>query len=261
MDENKYQSPRPNQGSGKKNPFADDFGVQKESDSDQIQDSYHDTGSGWIPFSARDKRPIRQALWDNSQVPGSPYPGRDRSDGGGAPWNGEGEMIDRSDAKKYNPVQENWDHLQTPDATPKFPTKVVHRNNPAMEMNEIIQGKMETKMNFKKIAEQKEKRLNKVYSIEEDYAAYGRYCGEPTCVGVWKELLGFDQKRAMKIERESEVWRCPKCGKVTSAIGSVSEQTSGFSAFDTYSSGEPVDEKDGFKPVNEISPDPNRTKR
>ena len=116
-------------------------------------------------------------------------------------------------------------------------------------------------MDFKKIAQKKEERLAKVYSIDDDYAAYGRYCAESTCVGVWKELLGFEAKRALKIERESEVWKCPKCGKVTSAVGSVSEQTSGFSAYDTYSSGEPVAKGDDFEPVNKIEPDRDRTKR
>ena len=116
-------------------------------------------------------------------------------------------------------------------------------------------------MNFKKISEKSKDRLAQVYEIEEDYAAYGRFCGEPTCVGVWKELLGFEQKRDLNIERESEVWRCPNCGKVTSAKGLVSEQTSGFSAFDTYNSGEPADEEKDFSPVNDIKPDPNRTKR
>ncbi len=116
-------------------------------------------------------------------------------------------------------------------------------------------------MNFKKIAEKRERRLESIYAIDEDYAAYGRYCSEPTCVGVWKELLGFDQKRALKIERESEVWRCPKCGKITSATGSISEQTSGFSAYDTYNSLEPIDDKDNFDAVDSIKEDRNRTKR
>jgi len=116
-------------------------------------------------------------------------------------------------------------------------------------------------MDFKKIAKAREDRLDRVYAIDEDYAAYSRYCSEPTCAGVWKELLGFDQKRAMKLERDSEVWRCPKCEKVTSAVGSISEQTSGFSALDTYNSGEPINEKDNFKKVDKISPDKDRTKR
>lgn len=116
-------------------------------------------------------------------------------------------------------------------------------------------------MDFKKIAAKREERLNSIYSIDEDYAAYGRYCAKNTCVGVWKELLGFDAKRELGIQRESEVWRCPNCKEVTSAKGSVSEQTSGFAAYDTFSSGHPVTEEDGFSPVNSIKPDKDRTKR
>jgi len=116
-------------------------------------------------------------------------------------------------------------------------------------------------MDLKKIAKAREERLSSVYAIDDDYAAYGRYCSEPTCVGVWKELLGFEQKRAMKIERDSEVWRCPKCDKITQAVGSTSEQTSGFSAYNTYNSREPLNKKDNFKKVDKISPDKDRTKR
>ncbi len=115
-------------------------------------------------------------------------------------------------------------------------------------------------MDFKKIAAEREKRLSKVYEIEEDYSAYGRYCGEPTCVGIWKELLGFEQRRALKIERQSEVWKCPNCGKVTQANGSTAEQTSGFAAYDTFNSGEPATEED-FKAVDSIKPDRDRKLR
>lgn len=96
MNLKKLTNPRPNQWEGKKNPFADDLGVQKESDSDQIQDSYHDTGSGWIPISARDKRPLKFSLWDNMEVPGY----SDRSQAWGGDWNGMGTSPSRNNGEQ-----------------------------------------------------------------------------------------------------------------------------------------------------------------
>jgi len=99
MNGDKYKSPRKNQGWGKQNPFNDELGVQKESDSDQVQNSYHDTGSGWIPFSARDKRPIRISLWDNMEVPG--WSDRSQAWGGDANAMGPAPFRNNMDVATY----------------------------------------------------------------------------------------------------------------------------------------------------------------
>jgi hypothetical protein len=103
-DNSKYNSPRPNQGPGAMNPFNEELGAQKLSDSNQMQDSYHDTGSGWIPYMANNKKPIKLSIWDNSQVPGSPYMGRDR----GEAWGGPGSAMapapfrNKDDSPEFN---------------------------------------------------------------------------------------------------------------------------------------------------------------
>ncbi len=271
---------RKNQVPGKQNPFADEFGVQKEGDSDQIQDSYHDTGSGWMPgpWTAKIKKPIRLSLWDNSEVQGNDFPYHNRQDSAGSGFGSEGNPQTRNYDRKDSDAQENWEH--EPGIVRDFPSPTnPMRPNPntengidyiddeelqfaAKQKGEIRRSTMEIKkLDFKKIAAEKQARQNRVYEIEEDYTVYGRYCNEPTCVGVWKELLGFDQKRAMKIERDSEVWRCPKCGRVTEAIGSISEQTSGPAAYNTNSSNAPIAEEDGFDAVNSIKPDKERKLR
>lgn len=272
---NEYNSARGNQGSGKQNPFADEFGVQKEGDSNQIQESYHDTGSGYMPsWTANNKQPIRLSIWDNSQVPGSAYMGRDRSQSPGEMSGGMGNPISRN-----NDDQTDWteidrlpsDFPEDPHANPNTQqgsdyvdeqmSKISPQIDKLLENAQQVTANTRRKpMDFKKVIAESKARLDKVYSIEEDYAAYGRYCGEPTCVGTWKELLGFEQRRALKIERESEVWRCPKCGKVTQANGSTAEQTSGPAQFNTYNSGQPATDED-FDAVNSIKPDTKRQLR
>jgi len=103
-DNSQYNSARPNEGSGAMNPFNEELGAQKLSDSNQMQDSYHDTGSGWIPFHAKDKRPIRLSIWDNSQVPGAPYMGRDRDQAWGGPENamGPAPFRNRENSPNFN---------------------------------------------------------------------------------------------------------------------------------------------------------------
>ena len=166
MNGDQYKSPRKNQGWGKQNPFTDELGTQKESDSDQVQDSYHDTGSGWIPFSARDKRPIKISLWDNSQVPGSPYPGRDSTDSNGAPWNAEGETPSRN-----TDMQANWDALETPAETLKFRRKIIDRNNPQDESELIMQGNLYKKI-LKISSDDSEWMTTTVHQMNEVVPAY-----------------------------------------------------------------------------------------
>lgn len=246
-------------------PFIDELGVEKEG----YEDPKSFKEQGWFPMSARDARPTKIALFDNMEVPGSAYMGRDRAESPGEMGGGMGNPYSRNTDN-----QRNWNRVER---VPSIETPTFRKRNPQFDdgnedgdIDDIIDGSSdqktitgnkENKMDFKKVAAKSKARLDKVYAIEDDYAAYGRYCGEPTCVGVWKELLGFDEKRALKIERQSEVWRCPKCGKITEAIGSVSEQTSGPAAYNTYNSGQPAAEEDGFEPVNSIKPDRDRTRR
>lgn len=101
----KYQSPRGNNvGNGKKNPFVDELGAQKESDSDSVQDSFTDTGSGWIPMMASNKKRMKFSLWDNMEVPGY----SDRANGFGSPWNGMGEPapLRHDETKNYENIDE-----------------------------------------------------------------------------------------------------------------------------------------------------------
>ncbi len=126
-----------------------------------------------------------------------------------------------------------------------------------------IKASVEIKMtDWKKVAAKREKRLDSIYSIEEDYSTYGRYCGKNTCVGVFKQLLGWEDKRALGLASEVISWKCPHCDEVTTATGSVSEQTSGFSGYSTHSSSDESTEKEnGFEQVNKIEEDKDRTKR
>ncbi len=126
MDNSKYNSPRKNQGTGKQNPFTDELGVQKEGDSDQIQDSYHDTGSGWIPFMASNKKPIKFSLFDNTQVPGY----KDRGESWGGDWNGMGNA----------PFRNNSD-IATYEKFVSFPSrevKNIKRTNPEPDEENIL---------------------------------------------------------------------------------------------------------------------------
>jgi len=263
-------NPRPH---SQKVPFKPELGAVDELLGAEEDGSFTmGYGGEWQPISARDKKPIKKALWDNMEVPGSPYMGRDRGEASGGPWNAMAPPLSRNKSD-----QVDWEIVERV-GTSEFPDGGENSNSeqrngfevlneePNEELQEqfgrlnLVSAKEKT-MNFKKIAEKSKARLDKVYSIEDDYAAYGRYCAEPTCVGVWKELLGFDKKRTLKIERDSEVWKCPKCGKVTEAVGSISEQTSGPAAFNTYNSGEPAINADDFSPVNSIKPDTKRILR
>ena len=105
----------------------------------------------------------------------------------------------------------------------------------------------------KQLKENRDKRTESIYKMEEDYSAYGRFCAKNTCVGVWKELLGYEAKKKLGIERVSEVWKCPNCDQVTQAHGSTAEQN-GFSAYNTQNVNQDV-----TPPV--IEEDKDRTKR
>ncbi len=271
MKKNKYVNPRTNVGEGNKNPFAEELGQNKQEDSAVSTEDSFTMGYGgeWLPFATGGLK--RLSLLDNMETPG--YSNREQ--GFGSPFSGMGETPLR-DGIDYTKLT----NFESMDLLSKRPdTKQTNKLNPLPQRSDgkkSILDELQTTaqisfrdkkleatnqmFDFKKIAKKREKRLESIYSIDEDYSHYGRYCGKNTCVGVWKELLGHDQKKDLGISRESEVWRCPKCKEVTSATGSISEQTSGFSSLDNYSSG-PVSSEDGFDAVNEIKEDKDRKKR
>ena len=268
----KYDNPRAH---SNENPFVRELGV--ELPGDEEEPPVTDTGSGYPNrfFQAKNKKRIKLSLWDNMEVPGSAYIGRDRSQSPGEMAGGMGEVLQRStddqpDYTEIDRMPEDFPEDPRPNPNTQQGTDYVDEEvaklSPKLDelmiqVENVTANTRRKPMDFKKIAAEKDKRLARVYEIEEDYAAYGRYCGEPTCVGIWKELLGFEQRRALKLERQSECWKCPKCGKVTSALGSTAEQTSGFSALNTYNSLQPADDADDFSPVDSIKPDKERRLR
>ncbi len=193
MKEEKFKSPRINQGEGAKNPFTDELGVQKAKDSDESIGTFTDTGSGWMPIMGSDKTIKRLSLWDNSQTPGY------KDNQQGSPFMGMGEppMQTSTDYDSLTSTEEKG-FKKTPEELTRIDKK---DENPQGKVNQFyledqrLTRIQEKKMDWKKFAANREKRLESIYSLEDDYTAYGRYCGKDTCVGVWKELLGFDQKR------------------------------------------------------------------
>lgn len=247
-------NPRINKEEGQKNPFIDELGIQKETDSDQVQDSFTMDEGSWLPIMAN----VKKALLDNSQVPGSPYMGRNRNQDTGSPWNGAGEPT----VQKQNETRD-WSLLWKKLNVDNMPIsnkdlEVLMEEQKSQKEEPAMSIQTKKKVDFKKLAEKREERKKEIYSIDEDYAAYGRYCSK--CAGVWKELLGYDERKKLGIERESEVWRCPNCKEVTTAMGSISEQTDGFSAYNTLTQG-PIANEKGFEPANKIEEDKDRTKR
>ena len=130
VDKNKYQSPRENQGSGAMNPFNEELGAQKEDDSNQMQDSYHDTGSGWIPFHAKDKRPIRLSLWDNMEVPGW----SDR----GESWGGNENAMGNAPFRNYDNAP-SYDRMKWPNGKTM---KDLERTRPQTEDEDVAEMKV-----------------------------------------------------------------------------------------------------------------------
>lgn len=147
----KYQSQRGNNaGEGKKNPFVDELGTQKESDSDSVQDSFTDTGSGWIPMMASNKTRMKFSLWDNMEVPGY----SDRQQGFGAPWNGMGESPLRSDETK------TYERLVS---YPSREIKKIERSNPGFD------GLEEDDLDFITDASVRVKRIQKISAIDDSW--------------------------------------------------------------------------------------------
>jgi hypothetical protein len=241
----KLKSPR---NLDKKNTFNEELGQNKDTDSDTNNESYTmEYGGEWRPMIA--SLDNKKALWDNTQVPGN----KDGQTGNGAPWSGEGEAPTRNrDFSYYYDMQSDQMKRRT-----RKEEQDLSRTQLTNEINASIGGN-KMKIDFKKLAEKSKTRLSKLYEIDDDYSSYGRYCGNKGCEGVWKELLGYEAKKNLGIEKNDQVWKCPNCGQITSASGSVSEQTSGFASMNNSANGEVVE--DGLKPVK-IEKDTDRTKR
>jgi len=253
-------NPRINRDTGKENPFTDELNQQKNTDSNQVADSYKMDDGSWFPIMANVNK---KALIDNSQVPGSPYMGRDRGQGNGSPETGAGESHPQrnNETRDWNILWNKFNKDNMPIALSPMSKRDLEKiiEEQKQKKEEItMDTKSRKKVDFKKLAKKREDRRKSFYEIEEDYSAYGRYCSK--CAGVWKELLGYDERKKLGIERESEVWRCPNCKEVTTAKGSISEQTDGFSAYNTFTNG-PVTKDDAFSPVNKIEEDKDRTRR
>jgi hypothetical protein len=83
-------------------------------------------------------------------------------------------------------------------------------------------------MDLKKFAENKAKREEGLYSLEEDWSVYGPNCADHP--GVRKLLVGEAEKAKLGYKKSALVWKCPEDGKVTAAEGSIAEQTDGFAS-------------------------------
>ena len=110
---------------------------------------------------------------------------------------------------------------------------------------------------FKKIAEERAKRMDALYEIDEEYAPFSRTC--ETC-RVQKELLDTAEKKKLGLSQTEAAWRCPECKEVTEARGSIDEQTDGFSKMnhDTNPGASIADEDGKFKDMNSVSSDSER---
>ena len=223
--------------------FLPEVGQPDAGVADDAKESFTKSESGWQPMMASLKT---KALFD---------PGFSQNYHNSSPLIGAG-----TDSATVPTDKETENDLKQDDSTynykdnSKFPlrfrkkTKDIRNTSGGFSMKDL-----------KKRAAAREARLDSIYAMEENYSAYGRFCDKNTCVGVWKELLGFDERKKLGIERTSEVWRCPKCKEVTEANGSIADQTSGFGAYNTYNNGPVADENDFDVP--KISPDKDRTKR
>ena len=109
-------NPRNPEGIEPEVPFVEQLGeVQKGKPSKSPKEQ------GWHRwFSSRDKSPIKLSLLDNSQVPGSAYPGRDRSESPGEMSGGMGNPRSRNTDN-----QADWENVER-DGTSEFPSAEVN---------------------------------------------------------------------------------------------------------------------------------------
>lgn len=242
-------NPRPNTNRGK--VFLTEVGETTDDLSEDAQVSFNKSNSGWQPMMASLQGIKKHSVFSppsqyHSLSPDVPY----------------GGLENPSLNPRNKEEEKREDNTYSYNKNSKFPLRF--RKNEEDISNQELLAKKELTGGFsmqsmQKRAEKRKKRIDGLYSMEEDYTVYGRYCNKPTCVGVWKELLGFDDRKKLGIERNSEVWRCPKCGEITMANGTVADQTSGFAGVNTYNNG-PIARDTDFEPTK-ISPDKDRTKR
>jgi hypothetical protein len=111
---------------------------------------------------------------------------------------------------------------------------------------------------FKKLAEDRKKRAGELYAMEEDYEAFTPVC--PDHPGVRRELLDSKQKKKLGLSVTEMAWKCPVDDKVYEAVGSIDQQTDGFSSMNQDTAiGASVAEEDGkFEDVDTIKADSER---
>jgi hypothetical protein len=108
---------------------------------------------------------------------------------------------------------------------------------------------------FKKIAEEREKRAEQLYSMDADYAPYSRTCDE---CRVQKEILDTAQKKKLGLSLTEIAWKCPMCKEVTEATGGVDQQTHGFSIMNNDTPARQSIIENGFDNIDSIEADTTR---
>lgn len=112
--------------------------------------------------------------------------------------------------------------------------------------------------NFKKLAAERAKRTEELYSIDEDYSAYTPIC--PDHPGVRRELLDEKQKKSKGLSLTQMAWKCPVDDKVYEAEGGIDQQTHGMSLMNNIPKAQDsiADENGEFKEVETIKSDSER---
>lgn len=93
---------------------------------------------------------------------------------------------------------------------------------------------------FIKISEKRKKRIEEIYSIDEDWTNFSPIC--PDHPGVRRLHVGMDEAEKKGYSQADLVWKCPVDDKIYAGEGSVAEQTDGFSSFNNTTSVEPTNE-------------------
>lgn len=104
---------------------------------------------------------------------------------------------------------------------------------------------------FKKLAEQREARVDSIYTIDEDWSNYGPNC--PKHVGVRRLHVSGEEKVKLGHSQTDVVWQCPVDGEIFAGEGSVADQTSGFAQLNnTHRNTAPVIDK-GFEAASKLA--------
>jgi len=104
---------------------------------------------------------------------------------------------------------------------------------------------------FTKIAEERKKRVEALYAIEEDYSAYTAVC--PDHAGVRWAPISEAEKISNKIDLGQVAWRCPIDQKIYKANGSVADQTDGFAEHNNLHRNPESIVDEGFEAVKKLS--------